>query len=85
MTLFLSLLDLSVALEPTYLFSDFEPDDNRRTDILVRNPYGNGKQIIIDVAVTGIDSTTRTNDDKPDQPLDARTNEKEQKYGGAAK
>ena len=57
------LLGLSIALEPMHLFSDFEPDDNRRPDILIRNPYGGGKQIIIDVAVTGIDGTTRTNDD----------------------
>jgi hypothetical protein len=40
------------------IFPDFEPDDNRRPDILIRNPYGGGKQIIIDVAVTGIDGTT---------------------------
>ena len=41
-------------------------------NILIRNPCGGSKQIIIDVAVTGIDVTTRTNDDKPDQPLDVR-------------
>ena len=70
------LLGLSVALEPMNLFSDFEPDDNRRPDILIRNPYGGGKQIIIDVAVTGIDGTTRTNGDKPDQPLNARSKQK---------
>ena len=66
------------------LFSDVEPDDNRRPDILIRNPYGGGKQIIIDVAITGIDVTTRTNDDKPEQPLVVRKNQKEQKYGGTA-
>ena len=43
-------IGLSVALEPMRLFSDFEPDDNRRPDILIRNPYGGGRQIIIDVA-----------------------------------
>ena len=62
------------------LFSDFEPDDNRRPDILIRNPYGGGKQIIIDVALTGIDGTTRTNDDKPDQPIVARRKQKTRKY-----
>jgi hypothetical protein len=46
------------------------------------NPYGGGKQIIIDVAITGIDVTT--SDDKPDQPLDVRTKQKEQKYGEIA-
>ena len=58
------------------IFRNHEPDDNRRPDILIRNPYGGGKQIIIDVAVTGIDGTTRTNDDKPEQPLIARKTEK---------
>jgi len=56
-------LGLSVTLEPMNLFSDFEPDDNRRPDILIRNPYGGGKQIILDVSVTGINGTTRTNDE----------------------
>ena len=67
------------------LFSDFEPDDNRRPDILIRNPYGGGKQIIIDVAVTGIDGTTRTNDDKPEQPLVVRRKQKKRKHGRTAK
>jgi hypothetical protein len=63
-----------------HLFPDFEPDDNRRPDILIRNPYGSSRQIIIDVAVTVIDSTTRTNDDKPDQPVVARRKQKTRKY-----
>ena len=78
-------LGLSVALEPMHLFSDFEPDDNRRPDILIRNPYGGGKQIIIAVAVTGIDGTTRKNDDKPEQPLVIRRKQKKGKYGPTAK
>ena len=73
-------LGLSVALEPMHLFSDFEPDDNRRPDILIRNPYGGGKQIIIDVALIGIDGTTRTNDEKADQPVIARRKKRTQKY-----
>jgi len=64
-TLLRSLLGLSLALKPMYIFSNHEPDDNRRPDILIRNPYGGGEQIIIDVAVTGIDGTTRKYDDKP--------------------
>ena len=55
-TLFRS-VGLSVALEPMHMFSDLEPDDNRRPDILIRNPYGGGRQIIIDVAVTGFDAS----------------------------
>lgn len=41
----------SVALEPLNLFSNLDPN-NRRPDILLRNPHGGGKQIILDVAVT---------------------------------
>ena len=82
-TLFRS-IGLSVALEPMGLFSDFEPDDNRRPDILIRNPYGGGRQIIIDVAVTGIDGTARTNNNKPNQPIIARRKQKTRKYGPTA-
>ena len=79
-------IGLSVALEPMHLFSDFEPDDNRRPDILIRNPYGGGRQIIIDVAVTGIDGTARvTNNNKPNQPIIARRKQKTRKYGPTAK
>ena len=78
-------IGLSVALEPMHAFSDSEPDDNRRPDILIRNPYGGGRQIIIDVAVTGIDGITRTNDDKPSQPIIARRKQEKQKYGRTAK
>ena len=80
-----SILGLSVALEPMNIFQNHEPDDNCRPDILIRNPYGGGKQIIIDVAVTGIDGTTRRNDDKPNQLLVARRKQKKGKYGPTAK
>jgi len=53
--------------------------------ILIRNPYGGGKQIIIDVAVTSIDSTTRTNDDKPEHPLVVRRKQNKQRYGRTTK
>ena len=45
----LRVLGLSVALEPLNLFSNLDPNDNRRPDILIRNPHGGGKQIILDV------------------------------------
>ena len=82
-TLFRS-LGLSVALEPMHMFSDLEPDDNRRPDILIRNPYGGGRQIIVDVAVTGFDGSTRTNNNKPDQPIISREKQKISKYGTVA-
>ena len=68
-----------------HIFRNHEPDDNRRHDILIRNPYGGSKQIIIDVALTGIDGTTRTNDDKADQPVVAWRKQKTQKYRPTAR
>ena len=79
----LRLLGLSVTLEPLNLFSNLDPDDNRRSDILIRNPHGGGKQIILDVAVTGIDGTTRTNEPMMIYPINLLTLDsirKKQKY-----
>ena len=67
-----------------HMFSDPESDDNRRPDILIRNPYGGGSQIIFDVAVTGFDGSTRTHNNKPEQVLIARKQQKIQKYGPIA-
>ena len=69
MWLFRSTLGLSVALEPPRLFSEVNPNDNRRPDILLCNPHGGGKQVIIDVALTGVDGSSRRNNDNPMQPL----------------
>ena len=41
------------------LFSNLDPDENCRPDILLCNPHGGGKQIILDVAVTGINGNIR--------------------------
>ena len=69
----------------TQLILQSDHDDNRRPDILLRYPQGGWRQIILDVAVTGIDGNTRINDDKPDQPLNARFKLKIQKYEGVAR
>ena len=61
---------MSVALEPLRLFSEFNPHDNRRPDILLRNPHGGGKQAIIDVAVVGIDGSSRHINDNPFANID---------------
>ena len=53
-----------LCLEPLKLFDEMNPDDNRRPDILLRNPHGGGKQVTIDVAVTDIDDCNRKIDDK---------------------
>ena len=51
-------LGLSVALEPMNMFSDLEADDNRRPDLLIRNPYGSRNQIVVDAAVVGFNGST---------------------------
>ena len=61
-------LGVSVCLEYFGLFNDLHPENNRRPGILLRNPCERGRQVIIDVAVTGIDSFDRKIDDEPDQP-----------------
>ena len=80
----LRLLGLSVDLEPLDMFRNSEPDDGRRPDIVLRNPYGGGRQIIIDVTLSGINGSTRTNDDIPEQPIIVRRKQKESKYSQIA-
>ena len=45
---------------------------------------GFGRQVIIDVAITGIDGQFRTSDDLPDRPLRVRYEQKRVKYGPTA-
>ena len=48
---------LDAIVEPMRLFVDVaEGPGNQRPDIFIRNPRGLGRQVIIDVAVTGVDS-----------------------------
>ena len=77
-------LGLSVALEPMNMFSDLEADDNRRPDLLIRNPYGGGNQIIVDAAVVGFNGSTRTHNNKPQQVIIRRESQKISKYGTVA-
>ena len=83
-TLFRS-IGLSVALEPLNMFSNHVPDDNRRPDILIRNPYDGGSQIVIDASISSFNSSARTNDNTPQQVVIAREKQKIGKYGEAAK
>ena len=78
------LLGLSVALEPMNMFSNLEADDNRRPDILIRNPYGGGDQVVLDAAVVGFNGATRTNDNNPHQVITRRESQKISKYGTVA-
>ena len=55
---------LVVLLEPMHLFENIQDEDNRRPDILISNPYGGGPQIILDVAVTGVNGQSRRSDSR---------------------
>ena len=78
-TLFRS-IGLVVILEPLHLFENIQDEDNRRPDILISNPYGGGPQIILDVAVTGVNGQSRRSDTETDQPLEYRCKQKKDKY-----
>ena len=80
----LRLLGLSVDLEPLDMFRNIQPDDGRRPDIFLRSPYGGGRQLIIDVTLSGINGCSRTNDDVPERPLIVRRKQKESKYSEIA-
>ena len=78
-------LRVDAIVEPTRLFIDVaEGVGNQRPDIFLRNPRGLGRQIIIDVAVTGIDGQSRTSDEAAERPLQARYDQKMAKYGQMA-
>ena len=51
---------------------------------MLRNPRGFGRQVIIDVAITGIDGQSRASDDLPDRPLRVRHEQKRAKYSPTA-
>ena len=60
-------------VEPILLFVEASGDGNdQRPDVLLRNPRGFGRHIILDVAVNGIDDQSRASDDLSDRPLQVR-------------
>ena len=67
--IFLRTLGLAVSMEPIGLFDNVNADDNRRPDILIHNPYGEGQRVILDVAVTGVTGRSRYSDEDVDQPM----------------
>ena len=78
-------LRMDAIVEPVRIFADLSGGgNNQRPDILLRNPRGFGRQVIIDVAITGIDGQSRTSDDLPDRPLRVRHEQKKAKYGPTA-
>ena len=67
------------------LFNDVaENACNQRPDIFLRNPRGLGRQVIIDVAVTGVDGQSRASDEAVERPLQVRYDQKMAKYGRVA-
>ena len=74
-------LRLDAIVEPTRLFNSAGEDaSSQRPDIFIRNPRGLGRQVIIDVAVTGVDDQSRTSDEETERPLQTRYNQKMVKY-----
>ena len=61
-----------------------EDASSQRPDIFIRNPRGLGRQVIIDVAVTGVDGQSRTSDEATERPLQTRYDQKLVKYGRVA-
>ena len=78
-------LRVDAIVEPIRIFADLDGGGNsQRPDILLRNPRGFGRQVIIDVAITGIDGQSRTSDELTDRPLRVRYEQKKAKYGPTA-
>ena len=74
-------LRLDVIVEPTSLFDHSLGDvSNQRPDIHIRNPRKSHQQVIIDVALTGVDGQSRTSDEAVERPLQARHDQKMAKY-----
>ena len=48
---------------------------------MLRSPGGFGRQVIMDVAVTGLDGQSRPTEDHPNRHLQARYDQKMAKYG----
>merc|ERR1711988_2094880 len=78
-------LRLDVIVEPTSLFDQSLGDvGNQRPDIHIRNPRNSRDQVIIDVALTGVDGQSRTSDEAVERPLQVRFDQKMAKYGQVA-
>ena len=78
-------LRLDVIVEPTSLFDQSLGDvGNQRPDIHIRNPRNSRDQVIIDVALTGVDGQSRTSDEAVERPLQVRYDQKIAKYGQVA-
>jgi hypothetical protein len=78
-------LRVDAIVEPILLFINAaEEACNQGPDILLRNLTRFGRQVIIDVAVTGIDGQSRASDEAAERPLQVRYDQKMAKYGRVA-
>ena len=76
---------IDVVVEPMDLFVELhEEDSNQRPDIFLRYPRGFSRQVVIDVAVTGVDGQSRTSDEAVERPLQVRYDQKMSKYSRVA-
>lgn len=63
-------LRLDAIVEPMRLFSYADEDaSNQRPDVFIRSPRGLGRQMTIDVAVTGVDGQSRSSDEATERLL----------------
>ena len=70
---------VDLVVEPVRLFdADPDLDDRRRPNILIRNPGGFDRQVVLDVAVTSVHLAY----DDPYKPLEDRYKQKIDKYHG---
>ena len=75
-------LRVDAIVEPTRLFTDaIEDAGSQRPDVFLRSPRGLGRQIIVDIAVTGVDGQSRASDEAAERPLQARYDQKMAKRG----
>ena len=81
-------LRLNAIVEPTSVFDHSLGDvSSKRPDVHMKNIRSSrksGKQVIIDVALTGVDGQSRTSDEAVERPLQARYGQKVAKYGQVA-
>ena len=71
---------MDAIVEPTSLFDQSLGDVGN-----IRNPRNSRDQVIIDVALTGVDGQSRTSDEAVERPLQVRYDQKIAKYGQVAK
>ena len=69
------MLVLAAQLKPLHLYAD-ENAGNHGPDVRIQNPFGEGRQIILDVAVTNVDGQLRRKVVDVAVPLNSRFNEK---------